>query len=135
MSRLTHDPPLPRRASPTDSGFVQRIELHDGRRLVGRAVWHLWTGGEGVVQIIELTVEADARRQGHAGALLNEAIAQARALCKLRGCALRRVWVPLGHKSQVVARAFLTKHGFHHTSTIPDLFRDEDLLVYIRSFD
>jgi hypothetical protein len=35
----------------------------------------------------------------------------------------------------VIARAFLTAQSFHHTSTLKDVLRDEDLLIYVRAFD
>ena len=132
-ARFVHTPPGP--PPKPVATFLQRIELRDARQLVGEAVWHLNSMDEGVVQLVELTVDAALRRKGHAGALLNEVIGQARAVCKLRRVPLRRIWVPLEQKSQVVARSFLTKHGFHHTASVTDLLRDQDLLVYVRSFD
>ena len=116
--------------------LLQRIELRDAQgQLIGAAAWHLNCVDEGVVQLVELTIDPKLRRQGHAGALLNETIAQARSVCRMKRVPLRRVWVALEQKTQVLARAFLTKHGFHHTSSVTDLLRDQDLLVYVRSFD
>jgi ribosomal protein S18 acetylase RimI-like enzyme len=135
MTRFAHDPPPPPRTVDAQTSFTQRVELLDGKRFVGGALWHLPAGNEGVVQLVELVVHPDLRRHGHAGALLNEVIAQAKALCRARRQPLRRVWVGVEHKTQVIARSFLTKHGFHHTATIADLLRDQDLLVYVRSFD
>jgi GNAT superfamily N-acetyltransferase len=134
-AQFTHLPPLPRAIDARITSFLQRIELRDGRITVGHAAWHLTDLDEGVVQLVDLTIEPKLQRRGHAGAMLNEAIAQATALCKLKRVPLRRLWVALEQKSQVLARAFLTKHGFHHTSSVPDLLRDQDLLVYVRSFD
>ena len=132
-TRFAHAPPPP--AKPAAS-FLQRIQLSDARgQLIGAAVWHLNTVDEGVVQLVELTVDPKLRRQGHAGALLDESIAQARSVCRMKRVPLRRMWVALEQKSQVLARSFLTKHGFHHTSSVTDLLRDQDLLVYVRSFD
>ncbi len=45
-----------------------------------------------------------------------------------------KMWLAVGHKSQVIARAFLTKHGFHHVSTTQNVLRGEDLLVYVKSW-
>jgi GNAT superfamily N-acetyltransferase len=132
--KLTHDPPLPARAV-EGASFLQRVALLDGRRLVGAAAWYLPAGDDGAAQLVDLVVEPELRRKGHGGTLLDDAIAQARALCKLRRIPLRRLWVAVEHVRQVNARSFLTKHGFHHTSTIPDLLRKQDLLVYVRSFD
>ena len=134
-AQFTHTPPLPRAIDAKLTSFLQRIELRAGRVTLGHAAWHLVDIDEGVVQIVDLTVDPTLHRRGHAGALLNEAIAQARALCMLKRFPLRRCWVALEQKSHVRARAFLTKHGFHHTSSVPDLLRDQDLLVYVRSFD
>ena len=47
----------------------------------------------------------------------------------------RRLWLTLGHKRHVIARAFFLSQGFTHVSTIKDIARDEDLLAYIRAFD
>ena len=132
-TRFVHAPPPPAKPVAT---FLQRIELRDARdQPIGAAVWHLSSVDEGVVQLVELTIEPKLRRHGHAGALLNEAIAQAKSVCRLKRLPLRRMWVALEQKSQVLARSFLTKHGFHHTSSVTDLLRDQDLLVYVRSFD
>ena len=133
--QFIHTPPLPRAIDARSNSFLQRIDLRDARHPIGHAVWHLIDLDEGVVQLVELTIDPKLRRRGHAGALLNESIAQAKAMCKLRRVPLRRLWVALGQKSQVHARAFLTRHGFHHTSSVTDLLRDQDLLVYVRSFD
>ena len=131
--RFVHAPPPPAKPVAT---FLQRIELRDARdQRIGAAVWHLNTVDEGVVQLVELTVDPKLRRHGHAGALLNEAITQARSVCRMKRVPLRRMWVALEQKGQVLARSLLTKHGFHHTSSVTDLLRDQDLLVYVRSFD
>ena len=134
-AQFTHTPPVPRASDAKSTAFLQRIELRDGRLTIGHAVWHLIDLNDGVVQLVELTVDPKLQRRGHASVLLNESIAQARAACRLRRVPLRRLWVALEQKSQVVARAFLTRHGFHHTASVADLLRDQDLLVYVRSFD
>jgi N-acetylglutamate synthase-like GNAT family acetyltransferase len=132
-TRFVHAPTPP--AKPVAS-FLQRIELRDAQgQLIGAAAWHLNSVDEGVVQLVELTIDPKRRRQGHAGALLNETTAQARSVCRMKRVPLRRVWVALEQKTQVLARSFLTRHGFHHTSSVTDLLRDQDLLVYVRSFD
>jgi hypothetical protein len=48
---------------------------------------------------------------------------------------LRRLWVSVEQKTQVIARAFLTQHGFHHTATMKELLADQDALIYVRTFD
>lgn len=133
MNRILREPSLPKAFS--GESFLQRLEIFHGKTRLGHAVWHLSSADEGVMQLVELQVQPDHRRAGHASVLLNDAIAQARALCKLRRVPLRRMWVPVEQKSQVLARSFLTRHGFHHTSTISELMKDQDVLVYVRSFD
>ena len=133
MLRFTHHPSVEQASQ--DAGFVQRIELHDDQRRLGRALWHLPTHSDGVAQIIELSIEESQQRRGHGGRLLNEVLRQARLLATTRGTPLRRVWVMVEQKSQLRARAFLTRRGFHHTSTASNLLRDQDLLLYSKSFD
>jgi hypothetical protein len=138
MPRLKHDPPLPSPAqlrACENRGFLQRVELLDGRTCLARAAWYAPATDSGVVQLIELTAHPHHRRGGHASTVLGEVIAQSRALCKLKRRPLRRLWIAIEQKSQVLARAFLTKHAFHHTVTIPDLMKGQDVLVYVRSFD
>jgi hypothetical protein len=132
-TRLTQDPPLPRMAGAQP--FLQRITLYDGREAIGSAVWYLPAGRDGVVQLIELTVPAARHRQGHAGTILTQVLTSAKALCALKKIPLRRVWFAIEQKTQVLGRSFLTRHGFHHTSTIPELLRKQDVLIYVKSFD
>lgn len=133
MPELLHDPPLPRKPA-ADEPFLQRVTLVRGGVTLGRATW-LDPARDGVVQIVELTVSAAHRRKGHGTALLNETVAQAGAICRLRGRQLRRIWVAVEQKSQVIARAFLTQRGFHHVATLEEILQKQDLLIYLRSFD
>ena len=133
--QFTYIPLLPRAINAKSNSFLQRIELRERRRPIGCAAWHVIDLDDGVAQLVELTVEPTLQRRGHGSALLNESIAQARTVCRLKRAPLRRLWVALGQKSQVIARAFLTRHGFHHTASVTDLLRDQDLLVYVRAFD
>ena len=95
----------------------------DGKADIGLARWH--ETAPGVVQLIELVVEEKRRRAGVGGELLRAVVKAARP---------RKMWVALGHRSSIVARAFLTRHGFHHVSTTRDLLSGEDLLVYVKSW-
>jgi GNAT superfamily N-acetyltransferase len=126
-------PPLP--AGKTAGVFIQTIQLLDGDRLLGRAVWIAAESSQGVVQILELWIEPAVRRSGHAKRLFRELIEQARALHKPRKQIVRRLWIAVGHKSQVVGRAFLTGEGFHHIATTGGLLQDEDQLIYVKSLD
>lgn len=132
MPELTFHPPLPAHPS---GAFHQQIRLNDGPRLLGTATWHAPDSAHGVVQVLDLTVLPPHARQGHGGRLLGAVIQQAKQICQARGVKLRRVWFGIEQKSQVVARAFLTKHGFHHVATIGNLLKDEDELIYVKAYD
>jgi GNAT superfamily N-acetyltransferase len=135
MSDLTFDPALPTAGSECDRPFLQRIALLHGNDLLAHAAWHT-TGHGGVAQLVDLFVAPEHRRQGHASRLLNAVVEQARLFFRSRAAqTLRRVWVAVEQKDQVIARSFLTRHGFHHIATIPDVSRNQDLLVYVKSFD
>ena len=135
MPDVTFDPPLPRAGSNSDQPFLQRIVLFDGSGELARAAWHT-TGRDGVVQLVDLVVAPQHRRRGHGAQLLNVVVEQTRSFFRLRAPqALRRIWVNVEQKNQVIARSFLTRHGFHHIATIPDVARNQDLLVYVKSFD
>ena len=83
----------------------------------------------------KLTVVPEHRRKGHGSSLLNAVIQQAALYGSTRGVLTRRVWVSVEQKTQINARAFLTRHGFHHVSTIKELLAKQDALVYLRSLD
>lgn len=133
MPRITASPAQPRGAAALP--FTQRIELRDGKALLGHVVWHLAGNDDGVVQVIDLHVTPRARRAGHGSRLLAETVLRAARLCAARRTRLRRLWLAVEQKSHVIARAFLTRHGFHHTATIENVLRRQDLLVYLKAFD
>jgi GNAT superfamily N-acetyltransferase len=127
------EPPVPSKSS--EVLFAQTIQLKNGERVLGQARWAITALGHGVVQILELSVDPKHRRAGHGKRLMRELIQQARAYHKTRGESLRRLWIGVGHKSQVVGRSFLTAEGFHHIATTAGLLVDEDLVVYVKSLD
>jgi GNAT superfamily N-acetyltransferase len=127
------NPSLP--SGKTSGVFVQTIQLRDGDRLLGRAMWTTGDPSQGVVQILELWVEPTVRRSGHARRLFRELINQAREFHKPRKQIVRRLWIAVGHKSQVIGRSFLTGEGFHHISTTGGVYQDEDQLIYVKSLD
>jgi GNAT superfamily N-acetyltransferase len=134
MLKMTTTPPLPGAA--TGGSFVQTVTLSDGPTVIGLARWHTSSSmSEGVVQLLDLYVHPPHQRKGHGGRLLKEVFAQAAAYFKLHRGKLRRVWAAVEHKQHVTARAFLTAHGFHHISTMKELYRDQDQLLYTRAFD
>lgn len=122
-------------SSQTIGTFVQTIRLMDGDNQMGRGVWTANDPSQGVIQILELWVDPKARRTGHARQLYDHVIANAREYHKLRKQPLRRVWISMAHKSQVIGRSFLTGQGFHHISTTGGVLQDEDQLIYVKSLD
>ena len=136
MPDLAIDPPAPRKVAKSDDSFVQTIDLMDGATRIGRARWQCVNGlAQGVVQILELTVAPRLRRQGHAHQLMEAITTQAGVYFKGGGARLRRLWIAIEQKEQVIARSFLMQFGFHHVGTVKELFKDQDLLVYMRTFD
>ena len=115
--------------------FSQRIELLLDGRVAGVVHWFSPRTDDGVFQVLDLIVDEPRRRQGFGTLLLKKAYAEAAELFAATGVSPRRVWVCLEQKRHVVARAFLTKHGYQHTSTLAALYRDQDGMVYQRTFD
>jgi GNAT superfamily N-acetyltransferase len=131
MITFDHQPPID--SAKQGQAFIEVICMNDGTRRLGRAVWGLTAPG--VVQLLEFEIEPAVRRSGHGRRLLTELIEQARQLHRLRRETLRRLWIGVGHKSQVVGRSFLTGQGFHHVGSTCGLLEDEDMLVYVKSLD
>jgi ribosomal protein S18 acetylase RimI-like enzyme len=125
-------PPLPH---PPNLPFIQRIDLREGSSIIATAHWHAPVGQEGVAQLLDLTVIPEHRRKGRGSSLLTLFIEQAVLYGQATGIPIRRVWISVEQKTQVNARAFLTRHGFHHVSTIKELLAKQDALVYLRSLD
>jgi ribosomal protein S18 acetylase RimI-like enzyme len=116
--------------------FFQHITARQGTTPIGQATWTSpGQDGQGAVQMLELFIEPPHRRKGHGRQLLRELIHQAHAAQQRLGLPLRRIWAPVRQKSEVAGRAFLTENGFHHVGTLPGLLPDQDLLIYVRSFD
>jgi GNAT superfamily N-acetyltransferase len=134
LTDLTFHPPLPAKIA-SESSFLQEIRLTDAGETIGRAIWHAPEGRDGVAQLIELRIEPAVRRRNLGTQLMQAVYQQITAWHKLRRVPLRRLWVSIEQKAQVNARAFLTRHGFHHVSTTENLFKDQDALIYARSFD
>ncbi len=135
MLKTTATPPLPR-PGPHPPAFTQTITLQDEKTTVASAVWHAPSNiREGSAQLLDLATAPHHRRQGYGGELLRAVVEQASTYYQARGSKLRRIWIVLGHRSQVQGRAFLTSAGFHHTHTVSNVHADEDLLVYVKSYD
>jgi ribosomal protein S18 acetylase RimI-like enzyme len=109
------------------------VQLLDGDRPVGRATWAITDPDEGLIQVLSITITPADQRRGHGRQLLQAMYAAARA--ELGTQPLRRAWIGVGNKVHVVARAFLTGEGYHHVGSNSGIYRDQDLLIYVKSFD
>ncbi len=112
---------------------VRTARLSDDDRTIGRATWVVTDAGEGLVQLLSITVEPADQRRGFGRRLIQGVYDQARA--QLAPAPLRRVWVSTGNKVHVIARAFLTGEGYHHVGSNGGIYRGQDLLIYVKSFD
>lgn len=116
--------------------FIQHIELVENEKPIAQAHWTTTDDpAQGIVQILELTVQPPHRRQGHAKRLMDALTQQAREHFKSRRQSLKRMWLTIDQKRQVIARSFLMKFGFHHVGTIKELLQDQDVLIYMRTFN
>lgn len=115
--------------------FSQHIELVLNGQTVGTARWHAPEGTDGIIQITDLAIHPDHQRHGHGSTLLKKCYAEAYELFAAHGIKPRRVWMILEQKRQVIARAFLSKHGYQHVSTMTALYKGQDGMLYQRSFD
>jgi len=134
MPSFEYDPSLPP-IEKTD-GILQTVRLCAGRDTLGTAIWHCPPDDtDGIVQLIDFRVIRSQGRRGHGKRLLTAVIEQCLQYHRLRERPLRRIWMPLHHKRHVIARAFFLSQGFTHTVTLKDLAIDQELLVYVRTFD
>jgi ribosomal protein S18 acetylase RimI-like enzyme len=115
--------------------FIQELKLVKDGRLIAMARWHAPEGSDGIVQLLDLHVDPDHQRQGHGSALLREVYKQATMLFNRLEIKPRRIWASVEQKRQVNARAFFSRHGFHHVTATKNLHRKQEALIYVRSFD
>jgi ribosomal protein S18 acetylase RimI-like enzyme len=129
---------------------LMRIDLFDASRRLGSMMLSIGTS-DGVIQITDIRVEPDVRRIGHGSAMFHEGLRRARELLAASArvgsdlssgassasspVPLRRVVILLGQKSQLLARGFVLRHGFHHIKTIPGLGQGEDVMVYVKGLN
>lgn len=132
MPSYAYEPPLPPVAP---NAFVQTVRLTEDGHPIGSAVWSIPDIDAGVLQILTMEIAPAHARRGHGKRLLAEVLRQGQALCKSRKRKLRKAWMLVRQKGQVVGRSFLTGQSFHHVSTVSNLLKDEDGLIYIRAFD
>jgi ribosomal protein S18 acetylase RimI-like enzyme len=110
-----------------DADRIASMTLHIAGKSIASATWAVIAPG--VVQIVRLEVEPSLRRQGYGtllGRRLIETIARKPA---------RRILVHIQQKSQLPARAWLTRMGFHHVSTTSNQLPDEDIMTYVLGLD
>jgi GNAT superfamily N-acetyltransferase len=122
MLRVTCEPPV---RSKSAESFVQTVRLLDGEELVAYARWQC-TGdlSHGVAQLLELTVSESRRRQGHGRRVMDAVSAQAQEYFRSRKLAMRRLWVAIEQKRQVIGRSFLMQFGFNHEGTMGEMLKD-----------
>ena len=109
------------------------VRLFDGDRPIGRATYVVTDAVEGLVQLVWIEVAPAEQRRGHGKQLIRATYDAARSA--LGTVPLRRVWICTGNKAHVIARAFLTGEGYHHVGSNGGVYRDQDLLIYVKSFD
>ena len=115
--------------------LVQRVELlDDGGEAIAHATWFS-TGTDGQVQLLHIEVEHGQRRHGVGTKLFRLMLKEADAFFRGRGQRLRRVFTNAEQKTHIVFRAFLTKQGFHHTSTLTNVCKKQDVMVYLLGLD
>ena len=115
--------------------FTQQITLELNGKTIGRARWFAPDSSDGVMQILDLSIDPLHQRQGHGSALLKQVYDQALAFFRAADLKPRRVWVTIEQKRQVIGRAFFSRHGYHHVATIDNVYIKQSGLIYQRSFD
>lgn len=136
MSTLRVFPPVPAARSKSTQAFGQQVELLEGDDVVAHGRWLCSADiSEGVVQILELTVSPTRARRGHGRQVMSAITEEAKRYFESRKVRLRRIWIAVEQKRQVIGRSFLMKFGFHHVGTVHEMLKDEDMLIYMRTFD
>lgn len=116
--------------------FVQELVLTDAfGKSLGYARWHAPEGTDGIVQVLDIAIHPQHQRQGHGSVLMRRIYAEAKSLFSQLGLPPRRIWLAVEQKRCVNARAFLSRHGFHHVSSIKNALLKQDVLIYLKSFD
>jgi ribosomal protein S18 acetylase RimI-like enzyme len=132
MPDFEYLPPI--NGAPTQP-FLQQLILREEGRVIGTARWYVPVGKDGVVQILDLAIQPEHRRKGNGSALLLAIKQQAVSYGQASAHPTRRLWISIEQKTQINARAFLTRHGFHHVATLKELLDDQDALVYLLALD
>ena len=133
MPRLSVNPPV---RNPACAGsFIQTITATEKGKEIGKAVWFSSPTQPGTVQVLSIEIEPTRQRQGIGSQLMVRVLEESQKRSKLLNAPLRRIWVLVEQKTQITARGFLTRHGFHHVKTIDSLYKDEAAMAYVKSFD
>src|SRR5687768_3709691 len=82
--------------------FVQQVTLIQDGQPIGQARWHATESGEGVFQLLDLSIAPEHQRSGHGSTLLRAVYDQATTLFKSLGIRPRRVWVSIEQKRHVI---------------------------------
>jgi ribosomal protein S18 acetylase RimI-like enzyme len=110
--------------------------MMDGEELIAHARWQTSSDpAQGVAQLLELWVSPAHRRVGNGRKVMDAVVAQAMDHFRSRKSLLRRLWLAVEQKRQVNGRSFLMQFGFNHVGTVSELLKDEDLLIYMRTFN
>ncbi len=115
--------------------FIQELQLRSGTTQLGVAKWLATPNDDGIVQVLHIQVDPIHQRKGYGTILMRAIYNEAATLFARLEIKPRRIWLTVQQKQQVTARAFLTRNGFHHVSTIANLHRKQDCLIYLRAFD
>src|SRR5690606_35352712 len=133
MIKVVSEPQLP--AKPGAEPVVQCVRLVDNATTIAVGWWHASGGADGVVQIVDLHVTPGLRRKGIGGQMLEAVIAQAGEYYKRRRVKFRQIWIGVAQTSEVIGRAFLMEHNFHHIGTVAEIYREQYVLIFTRSMD
>ena len=110
--------------------------MNEGQAPIGTAIWQSDTASDdGVAQILDFNITPAVFRQGNGKRLLASLVTQMLAYHRSRNLPARRLWILLRQKRHVIARAFFASQGFTHIATVKEVLRDEDGLIYVRTFD
>ncbi|MFX1482299.1 MAG: GNAT family N-acetyltransferase [Promethearchaeota archaeon] len=104
------------------------------RILSGTVSWELRGGiDDGVVELTAIGVNAQFRRQNIARRLVESMIKEASMFFSGKGHRLRVVFLFM-EKSNEVARKFYSSLKFEETAAIPELYPNDDGVIWIRHF-
>jgi len=133
MSDPTFAPPTP--SKPTGRSFLQTLTLGTSSDPLAVATWYTTGHPDGVFQIVDFWVAPPGRRRGVGSQLLKAVVVRVNEYAASQKIRPRRLWTAVEQKDQIVSRAFLTTHGFHHTASHGELYKNQELLLYSKAMD